>query len=135
MDALQYAGHMDGSSLHRDIYGVFGPRRGVVRSADANGGTEIFGTYTRVWLHNGYGILVLAAEYPDGEPTGWLTLFPIKHVGPGRAEDMFRIIGTDWEPLGFGTRATGRTDADVGDGIDLLAALSELDGHSMAGVV
>jgi hypothetical protein len=134
MDCVQYAGHLDQSELNREIHGVVGPLRGVVRAR--RGGVEgVTGRYTRVWLKNGYGVLVLERHDANGEwDASGLWLVPIRHAGPEFREATWSPLNVDGERLGEGVPLDMVAAPDVTAGADMLRGLSILPGHSMAGV-
>jgi hypothetical protein len=134
MDCVQYAEHLDLSEMNSRIYGAVGPLRGVVR-ARRDGVEEVTGRYTRVWLTNGYGVLVLERHDADGEWDGsGLLLVPIRHAGPGHWEASWSAVDADGEQLGEGVPLYTVAARDVSAGVDMLRGLVSLPGHSMAGV-
>lgn len=134
MDSVQFAGHVDLSELNKSVAGVTGAFRGVV-SARHN----IIGRYVRVWLKNGYGLLVCEPYDATGETVpGTLTLVPIRHV-EGYAETMWTPAYQDGERVTDGDPLWEATVPDTSDGIVeavwMLRILAELPGHDMGAVL
>jgi len=130
MDCVQYAGHLDLSELNARIVGVCGPFRGVVWARG-----NFLGRYTRVWLDNGYGVLVCERYDDRGEiRPGPLMLVPIRHID-GYGETMWTPVYRTGGEIGERDELFRVSASDVGAGVKLLADLSELNGHDMRAVL
>jgi|SRR5688572_25109152 len=137
MDCVQYAGHLDLSEHSNRIAGVTGPFRGVVQ-AKREGVAELTGRYTRVWLDNGYGVLVCEPYDADGETGNRpLTLVPIRHT-EGYDETMWRTAYQNGDPVPDGAAAyTLAVDGPdgIGAGVRMLSVLGARYGHDMRTVL
>jgi hypothetical protein len=138
MDSMQFAGHVD-LAMGNLSHGVHGPFRGVVRSsACAQFPAGLSGRYTRVWLHNSYGIVVF--EW-DAERIG---IMPIRHATPLRDENgEISYIHPEhvWSPVdNDGIRVKGHGDvpwkmpATPDDAVTMLRYYAAYAGHSMRDV-
>jgi hypothetical protein len=137
MDCVQFAGHLDLSEHSSRIAGVTGPFRGVVQ-AKRKGVAELSGRYMRVWLDNGYGVVVCEPYDADGETGNRpLTLVPVRHID-GYGETMWRTAYQDGECVrdGEAARMVAVDGPDgIAAGVRVLDALSALDGHVMRAVL
>lgn len=134
MDSMQYAAALDLSEMGPEIFGVFGPLRGVVQSARRFGRPDVTGRYTRVWLKNGYGVLVLERHDANGEWDGKLSVAPIRHGGPDMRETTWFPVGDKFDRLAEGAPLYSVAAVNVTVGVDLLRSMSVLPGHSMRNV-
>jgi hypothetical protein len=132
MDCVQYAAALDGR-MSREVYGVFGPFRGVV-VAKRPARPGVTGRYTRVWLYNGFGLLVLERHDAAGEWHGGLSLVPIQHGGAEFRESMWTTLGPDGEHLADGAPLNSVPAVDVAAGVSILRGMWAMSGHSMRGV-